>query len=92
MPSGPWHSGRRGACWGAHRLLQLGGFGLGCQRRYPEAGQHFVLVLVLARGASTGTGLGIIYRGQSRGVPILHLGKYLALGVPHPPANLLPLT
>lgn len=53
----------RGA--GAHRLLQLRGLRLGGQRRDPEAGQCFVLVL--ACGARTGPGLGIVCGGEGLG-------------------------
>lgn len=60
----------------AHRLLQLGGLGFRGQRRDPEAGQCFVLVL--ACGARTGAGLGIIWA-----IPRAGLGREGVEGPAH---------
>lgn len=84
-------SGREGGCSGAgdaHRLLQLGGLGLGGQGRDPEAGQRFVLVL--ACGACTGPRSGIICKGKWVRMP--HPGKHPVPRDPHSLASRLPLT
>lgn len=78
MPSGHWQSGRRGASWwgvltGFSSLVALAS-------GVSDGIQKLGSVLSLSLPAAPALRLGWASSTEGKGVPMLHLGKYLALG------------